>query len=113
MIAFLPHRPLSPQLRLPTATGQDTAPMDFEQYGQSSQQPRQRRRRAGRRRLNNKAPIAARLALDPQLRGKVGLLSEDLANDLFQQQTLQGKCKLSLTACHAIRVNKPVSSEQM
>ncbi|KAJ5780676.1 hypothetical protein N7457_005836 [Penicillium paradoxum] len=65
------------------------APMDFEQYGQSSQQPRQRKRRAGRRRLNNKAPIAARLALDPQLRGKVGILSEDLANDLFQQQALQ------------------------
>ncbi|CAG7971557.1 unnamed protein product [Penicillium olsonii] len=63
--------------------------MDFEQYGQSSQQPRQRRRRAGKRRLNSKAPIAARLALDPQLRGKVGILSEDLANDLFQQQALQ------------------------
>ncbi|KAJ5247986.1 peroxin-6 [Penicillium chrysogenum] len=63
--------------------------MDFEQYGQSSQQPRQRRRRAGKRRLNNKTPIAARLALDPQLRGKVGILSEDLANDLFQQQALQ------------------------
>ncbi|KAK4919372.1 peroxisomal assembly protein, partial [Elasticomyces elasticus] len=63
--------------------------MDFEQYGQSSQQPRQRRRRAGKRRLNNKAPVTARLALDPQLRGKVGILSEDLANDLFQQQALQ------------------------
>ncbi|OQD69908.1 hypothetical protein PENPOL_c002G00168 [Penicillium polonicum] len=63
--------------------------MDFEQYGQNSQQPRQRRRRAGKRRLNNKAPIAARLALDPQLRGKVGIVSEDLANDLFQQQALQ------------------------
>ncbi|KAJ5967501.1 hypothetical protein N7501_003749 [Penicillium viridicatum] len=63
--------------------------MDFEQYGQNSQQPRQRRRRAGRRRFHNKAPIAARLALDPQLRGKVGIVSEDLANDLFQQQALQ------------------------
>ncbi|KAJ5244977.1 peroxin-6 [Penicillium chrysogenum] len=63
--------------------------MDFEQYGQSSQQPRQRRRRAGKRRLNNKVPIKARLALDAQLRGKVGILSEDLANDLFQQQALQ------------------------
>ncbi|KAJ5555281.1 hypothetical protein N7535_007720 [Penicillium sp. DV-2018c] len=63
--------------------------MDLQQNGQSSQQPRQRRRRAGKRRLNNKAPIAARLALDPQLRGKVGILSEDLANDLFQQQALQ------------------------
>jgi peroxin-6 len=69
--------------------------MDFEQYGQSSHQPRQRRRRAGKRRLNNKAPIAARLALDPQLRGKVGILSEDLANDLFQQQALQGECQPS------------------
>ncbi|KAJ5520407.1 hypothetical protein N7463_000860 [Penicillium fimorum] len=63
--------------------------MDFEQYGQSSQQPRQRRRRAVKRRLNNKAPITARLALDPQLRGKIGILSEDLANDLFQQKALQ------------------------
>lgn len=71
--------------------------MDFEQYGQSSQRPRQRRRRAGKRRLNNKAPIAARLALDPQLRGKVGILSEELANDLFQQQALQGECEALFT----------------
>jgi len=41
--------------------------------------------------MRNKLPVAARLALDPQLRGNVGVLSEDLANDLFAQQTLQGK----------------------
>lgn len=65
--------------------------MDFDHYGQSSQQPRQRRKRAGKRRLRNKPPVAARLALDPQLRGNVGVLSEDLANNLFAQQALQGK----------------------
>lgn len=81
--------------------------MDFEQYGQSSQQPRQRRRRAGKRRLNNKAPIAARLALDPQLRGKVGILSEDLANDLFQQQALQGECEATSTILN-VKVNQSV-----
>jgi peroxin-6 len=79
--------------------------MDFEQYGQSSQQPRQRRRRAGKRRLNNKAPIAARLALDPQLRGKVGILSEDLANDLFQQQALQGKFRTTLEKANGMSNN--------
>lgn len=47
--------------------------------------------------MNNKAPIAARLALDTQLRGKVGILSEDLANDLFQQQALQGECEADST----------------
>lgn len=65
--------------------------MDFDHYGQSSQQPRQRRMRAGKRRVRNKTPGAARLALDPQLRGNVGVLSEDLANSLFTQQALQGK----------------------
>jgi peroxin-6 len=43
--------------------------------------------------LRNKAPISARLVLDAQLRGNVGVLSEDLANDLFQQRDLQGKCQ--------------------
>lgn len=75
--------------------------MDFEQYGQSSQQPKQRRRRAGNRRLNNKAPIASRLALDSQLPGRVGILSEDLANDLFQQQTLQGKRQMIAKSVNA------------
>lgn len=81
--------------------------MDFEQYGQNSQQPRQRRRRAGKRRLNNKAPIVARLALDPQLRGKVGIVSEDLANDLFQQQALQGECEAPLTVLNS-NINRSV-----
>ncbi|KAJ5220234.1 hypothetical protein N7468_009438 [Penicillium chermesinum] len=63
--------------------------MEFEQYGQSSQQqPRQRRRRIGKRRQRNKLPITARLALDPQLRGNTGVLSEDIANDLFSQHSL-------------------------
>lgn len=65
--------------------------MDFDHYGQSSQQPRQRRKRASKRRLRNKSPLAARLALDPQLRGNLGVLSEDLANNLFSKQALQGK----------------------
>jgi peroxin-6 len=65
--------------------------MDFDHYEQSSQQPKQRRKRAGKRRMRNKLPVAARIALDPQLRGNVGVLSEDLANDLFAQQTLQGE----------------------
>lgn len=65
--------------------------MDFDHYGQSSQQPRQRRKRTSKRRLRNKPPVAARLALDPQLRGNLGVLSEDLANNLFSQQALQGK----------------------
>jgi len=65
--------------------------MDFDHYGQSSHQPRQHRKRSSKRRMRNKLPVAARLALDPQLRGNVGVLSEDLANDLFAQQTLQGK----------------------
>lgn len=65
--------------------------MDFEHYGQSSQQPRQRRKRAGKRRQRNKPPVSARLALDPQLTGNVGVLSEDLAIDLFPQQAIQGK----------------------
>lgn len=65
--------------------------MDHEHYGQGSHQPRQRRRKAGTTRLRNKGPISARLVLDAQLRGNVGVLSEDLANDLFQQRDLQGK----------------------
>ncbi|KAF3390259.1 Peroxisomal biogenesis factor 6 [Penicillium rolfsii] len=63
--------------------------MEVDHYGQSSQKPRQRRKRVAKRRLRNKPPVAARLALDSQLRGNVGLLSEDLAKDLFPQQSLQ------------------------
>lgn len=33
--------------------------------------------------MRNRAPISARLSLDPQLRGNVGVVSEDLAGDLF------------------------------
>lgn len=67
--------------------------MDLDHYGQGSQQPRQRRKRVAKRRLRNKPPVAARLALDAQLRGNVGLLSEDLAKDLFPQQSLQGESR--------------------
>ena len=73
--------------------------MDFEHYGgQSADQPkRQRRRRpnAARRLLRNKAPISARLTLDPQLRGNVGIVSDDLVNDLFQYREVKGELGLS------------------
>ncbi|KAJ5538634.1 hypothetical protein N7494_008113 [Penicillium frequentans] len=62
--------------------------MDYDHFGQSSQQPKQRRKRVGKRRQNNKPPIPARLALDPKLRGNVGVISEDIANDLFSHQSL-------------------------
>lgn len=65
--------------------------MDYDHFGQSSQQPKQRRKRVGKRRQNNKPPIPARLALDPKLRGNVGVISEDIANDLFSHQSLLGK----------------------
>ncbi|KAJ5297145.1 uncharacterized protein N7443_008038 [Penicillium atrosanguineum] len=84
--------------------------MDFDHYGQSSQQPRQRRKRAGKKRMRNKLPIAARIALDPQLRGNVGVLSEDLANDLFAQQTLQGVATGDGILFVAISPQTPTSS---
>lgn len=68
--------------------------MDLEHYGGQSadQQPKRRRRRnAARRLLRNKAPVSARLTLDPQLRGNVGVLSDDLVNDLFQHRDLTGE----------------------
>ncbi|KAF4283463.1 peroxisomal assembly protein [Aspergillus fumigatus] len=58
--------------------------MDFPHHDRASVQPRRRRRNVAKRRLRNRAPISARLALDSQLRGSVGIVSEDLANDLFQ-----------------------------
>ena len=70
--------------------------MDFEHYGgpSAADQPKQRRRRrnAGRRLLRNKGPLSARLTLDPQLRGNVGIVSDDLVSDLFQRRDLTGKC---------------------
>ncbi|BDD63491.1 peroxisomal assembly protein [Monascus purpureus] len=63
--------------------------MDLEQYSQSSNQPKQRgRRRAGRRRQRNRAPISARLVIDHHLRGNVGVLSDDLVADLFPEQAM-------------------------
>ncbi|KAL4926315.1 AAA family ATPase peroxin 6 [Aspergillus undulatus] len=58
--------------------------MDFERHDFSSSQPKRRRRNFARNRLRNKAPISARLSLDHHLRGSVGVVSDDLANDLFQ-----------------------------
>lgn len=75
----------------------DEGTMDFEHYGgqvgsSSADQPKRRRRRnAARRLLRNKAPISARLTLDPQLRGSIGQVSDDLVKDLFQLRDLTGK----------------------
>ncbi|KAL3482519.1 hypothetical protein BJX99DRAFT_217261 [Aspergillus californicus] len=57
--------------------------MDFERRDLTSDQPKRRRRNHARNRLRNKAPISARLSLDHRLRGSVGVVSDDLANDLF------------------------------
>ncbi|KAF7588851.1 peroxisomal assembly protein [Aspergillus hancockii] len=58
--------------------------MDSERHNFNSDQPKQRRRKVGRRRLRNRAPISAHFTLDHQLRGSVGVLSDDLAKDFFQ-----------------------------
>ncbi|KAL4870901.1 hypothetical protein BDV12DRAFT_165448 [Aspergillus spectabilis] len=58
--------------------------MDLERHEFSSDQLKRRRRNHVRNRLRNKAPISARLSLDHHLRGSVGVVSDDLANDLFQ-----------------------------
>ncbi|KAL4882808.1 hypothetical protein BJY04DRAFT_226879 [Aspergillus karnatakaensis] len=58
--------------------------MDVERHEFTSDQQRRRRRNHVRNRLRNKAPISARLSLDHHLRGSVGVVSDDLANDLFQ-----------------------------
>lgn len=92
MLALLarPHLQGLPSNQLPPHT------MDFEHYGGQSaaDQPKQRRRRrnAGRRLLRNKGPLSARLTLDPQLRGNVGIVSDDLVSDLFQHRDLTGEC---------------------
>lgn len=71
--------------------------MDFDYYthAQSPDQPKRRRPNAGKRRQRGKGPVSARLALDPQLDGNVGVVSDDLANDLFQG-VLNGE---SVVAC--------------
>lgn len=63
-------------------------------HAQSPDQPKRRRPNARKRHQRAKGPISARLALDPQLRGNVGVLSDDLANDLFQG-VLNGECGLA------------------
>ena len=42
-----------------------------------------RGRRRNRRRRQDKPPVSARLVLDDQIRGDVGVVSEDLFNELF------------------------------
>lgn len=68
--------------------------MDFDYYAQASDQPKRRRPNAGKRRPRTKGPISGRLALDPQLRGNVGVVSDDLATELFSQGVLTGECCL-------------------
>ncbi|KAJ0426123.1 peroxisomal biogenesis factor 6 [Aspergillus carlsbadensis] len=58
--------------------------MEFERHELSSDQPKRRRRNHARNRLRNRVPISARLSLDHHFRGSVGVVSDDLANDLFQ-----------------------------
>lgn len=65
--------------------------MDFERPDLSSGQPKRRRRNYARNRLRNKAPVSARLSLDHHLRGSVGVVSDDLANDLFQPSDPTGE----------------------
>ncbi|KKZ66742.1 hypothetical protein EMCG_07573 [[Emmonsia] crescens] len=54
---------------------------------------RRRREGPGRRRVNNKNPISARLVLDHHLRGDVGILSDDLAIDLFPGSSVEALAK--------------------
>lgn len=65
--------------------------MDFDYYSQSPDQPKRRRPNAGKRRQRAKGPVSARLTLDGQLRGNVGIVSDDLATDLFHQGVLTGE----------------------
>ncbi|PYH93781.1 peroxisomal biogenesis factor 6 [Aspergillus ellipticus CBS 707.79] len=62
--------------------------MDLEHHHSNSDQPKWRRRNAVRRRMRNRAPISARVSLDPQLHGNVGVLSDDLAGDLLQYSSV-------------------------
>ncbi|PYH75786.1 peroxisomal biogenesis factor 6 [Aspergillus uvarum CBS 121591] len=60
--------------------------MDYDHHDPSSEDPRRRRRRnRTRRRLRNRVPISARLSLDHQLRGNIGVVSDDLVGDLFSK----------------------------
>jgi peroxin-6 len=43
--------------------------------------------RSQRRRRQDKPPVAAALVLDDHLKGDVGVLSEDLFDELFPHQT--------------------------
>jgi hypothetical protein len=62
---------------------EDMEEMAAESLGYDSDQPKRRRRKGLRGRARPRAPISARLMLNSQLRGDVGVLSDDLVNDLF------------------------------
>ncbi|RAL10817.1 AAA family ATPase peroxin 6 [Aspergillus homomorphus CBS 101889] len=59
--------------------------MDHDHHDPSPEPPRRRRRNMLRRRMRNRAPISARLSLDHQLRGNIGVVSDDLVGDLFSK----------------------------
>jgi peroxin-6 len=59
---------------------------------QNGVHPRKRRRR---RRLDKPA-ISARLLLDDRIKGEVGILSEDLFDDLFPGLRSKGTCRWQL-----------------
>ena len=67
--------------------------MDLEHFGQPSKQKQRRHRNGGtgRRRRNNRPPISANLVIDHQLRGSLGILSDDLLTDLFPEQAVAGE----------------------
>ncbi|PYH41946.1 AAA family ATPase peroxin 6 [Aspergillus saccharolyticus JOP 1030-1] len=59
--------------------------MDYAHHNHSSEQSRRKRRNVLRRRMRNRVPISARLSLDHQLRGNIGVVSDDLVGDLFSK----------------------------
>ncbi|CAI6091211.1 unnamed protein product [Clonostachys chloroleuca] len=57
-------------------------------------------RRRRRRRRTDKPPVAARLVLDDQIRGDVGLLSDDLFRELFPNQATATDADSSTDVAH-------------
>lgn len=53
---------------------------------------KRRRRDPRRRRVNNRNPVSAKLVLDHHIQGDVGILSDDLAVDLFPGSSAEGVC---------------------
>lgn len=60
---------------------------------------KRRRRDPRRRRVNNRNPVSARLVLDHHIQGDVGILSDDLAVDLFPGSSAQGVCVCVCVVC--------------